>query len=191
MATVDPSNPKGHLRGKLGGIVYAQQPDGTITARSIGVRTAEQTPEEQKGQNRMKLAHPYVHGILGDPALAAPYASEAQTRKMRTCDLVMADFLTDPVITSVDATKYNGLAGGWLLLMTGDDFKVTRMGIVLRNPAGQRLEEGFAIPAKGSSAKVWIYTAQQSLAAGQTLTLEVTATDRPGHSTVVTAKHPI
>jgi hypothetical protein len=110
---------------------------------------------------------------------------------MRTCDLIMADFLKDPVIASVDATKFNGLAGGWLLVMTGDDFKVIRVGVVLRNAVGQRLEEGFAIPAQGSSSRVWIYTAQQSLPTGQTLTIQVTATDRAGHSTVATKIHPI
>jgi hypothetical protein len=191
MAIVHSSNPEARLRGKLGDIVYAQQRNGTVTARSVGLRTADWTEGEKKGQHRMQLAHPYVQGVLGDPALKAPYASEAQTRKMRTCDLIMADFLKDPVIASVDATKFNGLAGGWLLVMTGDDFKVIRVGVVLRNAVGQRLEERFAIPAQGSSARVWIYTAQQSLPTGQTLTIQVTATDRAGHSTVATKIHPI
>lgn len=179
------------FRGKVGGIVYAQQPNGTITARSVGVRTAKQTEQERKGQHRMKLGHDFVRGVLGDPVLKAVYASEAQARKMRTCDLVMSDFLTDPTITSVNADKYIGLAGGWLFVMTGDDFKVTRVGIVLRNASGQRLEEGFAVQAQGSAARVWIYTAQQSTAAGQILIVEVTATDRAGHSTILTVTHPI
>ena len=59
MAIVNPSTPTGHLQGKLGDIVYARQPDGTVTARSIGVRTAELTEAERKGQRRMKLGHAY------------------------------------------------------------------------------------------------------------------------------------
>jgi hypothetical protein len=191
MAIVDPSDRRSHLRGKLGGIVYAQQPNGTVVARSVGVRTARQSEAERKGQRRLKLAHAYIHAVLANPVLKAVYAAEAARNKKRTCDLVMADFLTDPVIRTVDTTKYNGRAGGWLLVMTGDDFKVTVVHVVVRHAAGQRLEEGFAAPAQGSVARLWIYTAQQSLDAGQILTIEVTAADRPEHSTVKTVTHPI
>src|SRR5260370_1403180 len=119
------------------------------TVRSVGLRASGWTEAEQKGQQRMELGHTYLHRVLGEPALNAVYEVEAQARKMRTCDLIMSDFLTDPVIASVDATKFNGLAGGWLLVITGDDFKVTSVGVVLRNAAGQRIEEGFAAPAQG------------------------------------------
>jgi hypothetical protein len=67
MAIVHTSNPEAQLWGKLGDIVYAQQRDGSVTARSVGLRTAEWTEGEKKGQHRMQLAHPYVHGVLGDP----------------------------------------------------------------------------------------------------------------------------
>jgi hypothetical protein len=75
-----------------------------------------------------------VHGVLSDPALKSVYASEAQMRKMRACDLVMSDFLSDPVIASVDSSK-NNRAQGWLLIMTGDNFKVVRGGVVFRSAA--------------------------------------------------------
>jgi hypothetical protein len=184
MATINPSNPKSALRGKLGGLVYAQQPNGTITVRSLGVQTVPSTEGEKRGQRRMRLGHGYVHAVLADPTVESAYANEALSRKMRTCDLIMSDFLKDPIIASVDAVKYSGRAGGWLLILTGDDFKVVRVGVVFRNGAGQRIEEGFAVPAQGSTAKVWIYTAQTDLPEGQILSIEVTATDRAGHSTV-------
>jgi hypothetical protein len=139
----------------------------------------------------LRLGHDYVHAVLGDLEAKAVYAAEAAKRKMRTCDLVMSDFMLDPVITVVDATKYNGLAGGWLLVMTGDDFKVTQVRVIFRNAAGQRLEDELAVRAKGDSARVWIYTAKENLTAGQTITIEVTATDRAGHSSSVSSPHPI
>ena len=191
MGTINPSNPNGPLRGKVGGMIYSLQPDGTITVRSVGEQTAPSTEGEQKGQHRMKLGHDYVHGVLADPDAKSAYAGEAQKRKMRTCDLVMSDFLTDPVIVSVDAAKYNGRAGGWLLIMTGDDFKVIRVKVTFRNAASQWVEEGFAVRAQGSTAKVWMYTARQDLPGGQTLTIEVTAADRAGHSTMSTTAHPV
>jgi hypothetical protein len=172
-------------------MVFSLQPDGTVTVRGAGEQTAPSTKREQKGQHRLKLGHAYLHAVLNDPVLKSVYATEAQTRKRRTCDLVMSDFLTDPVIASVDTARYNGQAESWLLIMTGDDFKVVRVSVVCRNAAGQRLEEGFALPAQGSTAKVWTYTARSDLTPGQVLTLEVTASDRPGHSTVLTTAHPI
>lgn len=184
MATVNPSDPNGRLRGKLGGLVFAHQPNGTVTVRSVGVQTAKSTEPEAKGQRRMKLAHPYVRGVLSEPTLKSVYASEAQNRKMRTCDLAMSDFLQDPIIASVDGGQYSGRVGDSLLILTGDDFKVVRVGVVIRDAVRHRLEEGSAAPAQGSVSKVWIYRAQTDLAPGQTLTIEVTATDRAGHSTV-------
>lgn len=191
MATVNPSDPNRPLRGKLNSLVYALQPNGTVTVRGVGVQTAPSTEAERKGQYRMKLAHDYVHAVLSDPMARSAYATEAQGRKMRTCDLVMSDFLKDPVIASIDSAKYDARAGGWLLILTGDDFKVIRVKVTFRSAAGQRLEEGFAVPAQGSIARVWIYTAQADLAPGQVLTIEVTATDRAGHSTVSTIARPI
>jgi hypothetical protein len=154
------------------------------------VRTSKSTEGEQRGHRRMKLGHVYVHAALSDPVLKAAYAREAQNRKIRTCDLMMSDYLQDPVLINVAAAKDNGLAGGCLLVLTGDDFKVTRVWIVVRNEAGLRLEEGFAVPAQGSIARVWVYTAQQNLAAVQTVVVEVTATDRASHSTTLTTTHP-
>ena len=191
MAFAIPSGPSGQFRGKLAKMVYARQADGRITVRGVGEHTGPSTAGEQKGQHRMKLGHSYVRAVLDNPALRSVYADEAQRRKKRTCDLVMSDFLTNPVVSSVDAVKYNGLAGGWLLIMTGDDFKVIRVGVVLRNAAGRRLEEGFAVPAQGSTARVWLYTAQANLESGQALTIEITATDRPCHSTVIRVTHAI
>jgi hypothetical protein len=101
----------------------------------------------------------------------------------------MSDFLKDTVISGVDASQYHGRTGDWVLILTGDDFKVVRVKVTCRDAAGHRLEEGRAIPAHGSIARVWIYTAQKDLAGGQTLTIEVIATDRADHSTFSTTTH--
>ncbi|MFO1500430.1 MAG: hypothetical protein U1G07_18955 [Verrucomicrobiota bacterium] len=191
MGTVNFSNPNGPLRGKVGGLIYALQPNGTVTVRAVGAQRAPSTEREKKGQGRMKLGHDYVHGVLGDPASRAAYACEAQRRKMRTCDLAMSDFLTDPRIVGVDASKYKGRAGGCLLIITGDDFKVVRVVVAVRNGAGQRVEEGFAVPAQGGAARVWIYTARHDLPAGQNVVIEIMVADRAGHSTVLNTTQAI
>jgi hypothetical protein len=186
MAIIKPSSLTGQLRGKLGGVVYALQPNGSTTARSVGDRKHRPTSGEKKGQRRMKLGQPYVRSVLDDTALWAVYEAEARARGMRVCDLAMSDFLTDPVIIGVNTDRYKGCAGDSVLVIAGDNFKIVRMGIVLRDAADRRLEEGFAIPVEPALFASWLYTAQANTAPGQVITMEVTATDRCGHSTVKT-----
>jgi hypothetical protein len=191
MAKVNKSQSGGEFRGKVGRYIYSLQPDGTTTVRGVGTYTKPRTAGQERGQDRLRLGNDYVHAVMSNPELRPVYTSEAEKRRKRTCDVAISDFLADPVITSVDATKYNGLAGGWLLVMTGDEFKVVRVRVVIRSADGKRLEDGLAVRAEADSARVWMYTAKESLAPGQTLTIEVMATDRPGHSRTMTAPHAI
>lgn len=97
MATINRSSINGQLRGKVGGLVYAFQRDGTTTVRSVSEETAPSTPGEKKGQRRMQLAHAYVRSVLDDPELWSVYDPQARAVGMRVCDLAMSDFLTDRV----------------------------------------------------------------------------------------------
>src|SRR5579871_5229883 len=104
MATIKSSDPSGPLRGKVEGLVYSLQPNGTTTVRSVGEQTAPSTDGEKKGQQRMKLAHAYVEGVLADPELVRPYLAEALRRKIQARQVVFADFLKDPIIAGVEAS---------------------------------------------------------------------------------------
>jgi hypothetical protein len=183
MATIKPAGTTGQFRGKIGGLVYSLQPNGITTVRSVGKQTASSTPGEKKGQQRLKLGHAYVHAVLEDPELWAVYEPEARSRSMRVCDLAMSDFLKDPVIVAVRSDSYKGRAGDTIIVIGGDNFKIVRLGVVVRDGRNHRLEEGFAIPVEPSLFATWLYTAQKNLSPGQAVTLEVTATDRCGHST--------
>jgi hypothetical protein len=184
MATINRSGPTGPLRGKIGGMIYSLQPNGVTTVRSLGEQSAPSTPGEKKGQSRMKRAHAYVRAVLNDTELRAVYDEQARARGMRVCDLVMSDFLTDPVILAVNADRYKGGAGDSVIIIAGDNFKIVRVGVVLRDARQQRLEEGVALPVEPSLFATWFYTTQRDLPPGQLITFEVTATDRCGHSTV-------
>jgi len=139
----------------------------------------------------MQLGHPYVHWVLNDPVLKPVYANEAQKRQMRACDFVMSDFLKDPVIASIDPAKYTGQAGGWLLILTGDDFKVVRVGWFSATPPAKESRKALQSRRREVSPGCGFTPLRKDLAAGQTLTIEVAATDRCGHSTVLTTTHPI
>jgi hypothetical protein len=70
-------------------------------------------------QRRMKLGHAYVRAALDDPELRSVYDAEARARGMRVCDLVMSDFLTDPVIVAINTDKYQGRAGDSVIIIGG------------------------------------------------------------------------
>ena len=110
---------------------------------------------------------------------------------MRVRDLAMSDFLKDPVIVAVKSDTYKGHAGDTIIVIGGDNFKIIRLGVVVRDAQRRRLEEGFAIPVEPSLFATWFYTAQNDLPPGQVVTLEVTATDRCGHSTLKSVDQPI
>jgi hypothetical protein len=191
MATINRCGTTGQLRGKVGGLVYSLRANGTTCVRSVGEQRARSTRGEKKGQRRMKLGQAYVRSVLSDPELRAIYDGEARARGMRVCDLAMSDFLTDPVIVRVNADRYQGRAGDSVIILGGDNFKIVRVRVLLRNGEDRRVEEGFAVPVEPSLFATWLYTAQRDLPPGQVITLEVTATDRCGHSAVQTVARQI
>lgn len=186
MAKLTTTAPAANLRGKVGEMVFCQRADGTTVVRGIGQDTKPSTPGEKKGQHRMKLAHSYVTFVLEDPALRTPYLLEAEKRQKRVCDVVMADYLTDPVIEAVETDSYAGVAGGSVFVILRDEFKVVKVSVVIRNAAGQRLEEGAAAPVGGGPSKVWRFKAATDQTSSLPVNVEVTASDRCGHSAFAT-----
>jgi hypothetical protein len=77
MATVKPTDAISTPRGKVGGLIYSHQRNGTMTVRGVGTQRAPSTPGEKKGQDRFKLGHGYVCWALSDPGLRAAYTEEA------------------------------------------------------------------------------------------------------------------
>jgi hypothetical protein len=62
-----------------------------------------------------------------------------------------------------------------------DDVEVKGVTVCIRTQGGAVLEEGAAVFT--TAAASWTYTATTDLAQGQAVSIEVNATDRPGHKT--------
>jgi hypothetical protein len=92
----------------------------------------------------------------------------------------MADYLTSPTVESIDLSKYKGAINDVISITAIDDFKVTKVEVVILSAAGQQLEAGTAIQDKFDGTK-WRYTATvaNALLAGTQVT--VTAYDTPGN----------
>lgn len=182
MATLNALDPNRCLRGKVGGLVYSVQPSGATVVRTPGVRRVPFTAAEKRAQCRLKLGHAYVSQVMADPALRGEYEQQADSEKMRLCDAIMADYLTDPLLAGIDTSAYLGAVGDRLLIITGDDFKVTRVSVILRDENGHRIETGEAAPTTGCKAKVWSYRVTTGIIGPARVTVEAKAYDRPTHS---------
>ena len=180
MAIVKPKDM--NLRGKVGEMVFAQQPDGTVTVRAKGERRAPPTPAEKAARDRFKAARQYVLWAMAQPELEPAYTEEAVARGVRPEHVAMSDFLTDPILSGVDLSGYRCHQGDPIFIVTGDDFKVVQVRVSLIGPFSRMLEEGWAEAAEGSVAKAWVYHAQTTLGPGQMVQVKVTASDRCGHT---------
>ena len=84
-----------------------------------------------------------------------------------------------PSIKAQDLSAYHGQPGDIIKLITSDDFGVVNVHVVIANALGTTLESGNAVEAAVGTGH-WTYTATTVVPAGTTVTVKVTATDRPG-----------
>ena len=98
----------GDLQGKVGGLIYAHQANGTVVVRRAPERVQPSTPSQQASQGRFILAQRYLRTLRANPEQYAPYKAAAAAARRRACDLAIADFLRLPELKDVDLTGYNG-----------------------------------------------------------------------------------
>ena len=106
--------------------------------------------------------------------------TEAQAAQRERFQLAVGDFLHAPAVDEIDLSAYTGQAGQKIGIRAHDDFALTGVAVVIRQADGAVLEQG---PATLGSDSLWAYTTTAALPAGETVMIEVTATDRPGHKT--------
>lgn len=93
--------------------------------------------------------------------------------------LTIAYFLHAPAVDEIDLSSYTGKAGEAIRIRASDDFEVTGIEVSITDSNGAVLERGPAARVDGMPA--WSYPTTTDLPAGQQVSIEVTATDRPGH----------
>ena len=182
MATVTLNPILESLSGKIGDLVCRQHGDGVVVAR-MPAGERHWTPEQLAHQNRFRLAAVYGRTALADAATKALYEAKARERGGPVFALTIADFFHEPAVDEIDLSAYTGQAGEKISIRAHDDFELVGVAVAIRKADGTVLEQG---PAVARNDSVWGYTASTTLPPGQTVSIEVTATDRPGHKTVKT-----
>ena len=182
MATVTLNPILESLSGKIGDLVFRQHGDGVVVAR-MPAGERHWTPEQLAHQNRFRLAAVYGRTALADAATKALYEAKASERGVPVFALTIADFFHEPAVDEIDLSAYTGQAGEKISIRAHDDFELVGVAVSLRQANGTVLEQG---PAVAGSDLVRGYATTTALPAGQTVMIEVTATDRPRHKTTKT-----
>ena len=126
------------ISGELGPLVVRQVGGQTVvqTAERPGPR-APRSPAQQAHLDRMYQAQLYAKAQLRAAAAKARYIDQ---RRTSAYTVAIADFMNPPIITALDARRYQGRAGDVVLIAATDDFAVAAVQVRLYAPADLLLE---------------------------------------------------
>jgi hypothetical protein len=177
MAKVKLSSALIRARGKMGNVVFRKYHDEIIMAQVPDMSGVTPTAKQMAHRQRFKLAVLYGNTVLADRQKRAVYEATAKAKGVPVFALTVADFLHAPAVAEIDLSAYTGKAGETIRITASDDFEVAGVEVAIHDTTGAVLERGAATAADG----VWNYVTTTDLPPGQQVSIEVTATDRPGH----------
>ena len=181
------SNPFGpEWEGTFGDMVFAKYKPGLKIGRKKPVRTTAATEREKASRGQFRDAMFWAKAVWAtQPELKARYIAAARLKDGRGFDLAKSDYRLPPVVEDIDLSGYTGQTGEVIRVRAVKKFEVKGVGLKIRDLTGAVLEEGAAVLENGR----WAYTAKSPVPAGQTVVIEATATDHPGHTGVKKADH--
>src|SRR5690349_1525301 len=127
MAYTDNKSLAGRLRGSLGKELVFRVWDGkTIVSRAPKRSTKASTQAQSATRERFAAATRYARFVLdnADQSLAQAYAAARKPRQT-TYSRATGDFMSPPVVESIDTNKYCDTPGDSLMIRATDDFRVT------------------------------------------------------------------
>jgi hypothetical protein len=175
------------FHGAVGDLVFRKYGEEVIVGRKPDPTGKAPTPGQLAVREQFRLAAVYGKAVLADPVSKALYTTEAKAKGIPAFALALADFFNEPTVDEVDLSAYAGAVGDVIRIRAHDDVAITGVAVSIRAVDGTVLEQG---PASSGNDGVFQYTATRALTPGQQVSIEVTATDRPGHHTLKTAAMP-
>jgi hypothetical protein len=179
MAKIIPNPAAGELTGTIGDLVFARYKTGKVVVRNRPVRTVEKKPGEIANQQGFTSSVIYAKNVWANqPELRAKYNAAAREQNRQGFNMAKADFRLPPKVQEIELGSYTGNPGEIIRIAAADDFEVNAVGVAIRELTGGLIEQGAAIQQNGT----WAYQAHAQVPAGQTVVIEATATDHPGHT---------
>jgi hypothetical protein len=172
------------IHGKVGDLVFKRYEGreivGPVPDRTGVVATANQLAQ----QDKFRLAALYGKAALADPQTKQVYSDAADRKGVPIFALTVADFLNEPAVDEIDLSGYSGKTGESIRVRASDDLQVQGVTLVIRAQNGSIVEQGAAV--WNATSTMWVYTTTTTLNQGDAVSIEVSATDRPGHQTTRT-----
>lgn len=188
MANIEINAITSHFKGKVGDVVFRRRGDGVFAALRPRPSRVEPTAAIVAHRATFANAIRYAKGVMADPVLLEVYTRVAEMKEGQSAfNVAVADFFRPPKVTAIDVTGYTGHVGDRIAIEAQDDVDVMSVRVVIAAPDGTVLERGDAAVVD----KQWVYTATTTLPAGQPVTIEATATDRPKHTGMLTTAFPL
>jgi voltage-gated potassium channel Kch len=167
------------IQGKVGDLVFKRYEGHEIMTKMPDRTGIVPTANQLAQMEKFRLATVYGKSVLADAVSRAIYEDAAAKKGVPVFAVTVADFLNPPLIDEINLAGYAGKIGDKIVVRASDDLEVSGVSVVIREQGGAVLEQGAAVVNPGAGS--WTYTATTDLAQGQAVSLEVSATDRPGH----------
>jgi hypothetical protein len=165
--------------GTIGDLVFYKLRNKEVMRRRAQPPT-EWSEAQVARRSRFKLAAVYGKAVQKSAQQSAIYQSAAKARGCAPYHVALKDFLHPPEVQKIDLSGFGVAPGSRVVVEAVDDFEVSEVQVTIRTPEGAVLEEGAA--TRDAASGNWIYLSQKQLEAGQSVAVEATATDRPGHT---------
>lgn len=171
----------GKFRGILGKeLVFREWEGKTVVAKAPKSREGEPTPAQAETQEKFLLATRYARAVLKNPdqGMAEAYAAVLKPRQ-NVYSRAVEDFMTSPVVKSINTRNYKGEGGDPIVVRALDDFRVVRVRVEIYAANDTLLEAGNA--EQNTNGLDWTYAATQvnnPLAGSKIIAI---ATDVPGN----------
>lgn len=115
--------------------------------------------KQEAVQGKFLQAVSYARGQTADSVSGAEYARGISPKKRNAFVVAVSDYLNAPKVNQIKTRDYNGTVGSVILIDATDDFKVTRVKVVILGSNGKMLEQGDAVQDP-KNANIWKYTAR-------------------------------
>ena len=169
------------IRGKVGNLVFKTFEGREIVARMPDFGDRVFTDAQKAVQEEFRKAARYGETVMADDVARKLYEKAAESRKQPLFSLIMQDFLNDPRVDEVDLSGYSGQSGEKIYVLASDDFEVAAVHVAISRESGEPIESGAAAKTAADPGR-WMYTTTASAPPGTPVKIQVSVTDRPGHT---------
>ena len=170
------------ISGKMGETHVYRKVRGKMHMVNLPETGAPPTERQNLFNERFLKASNYAKAQMADPIFKEMYKTGITDKKLNAYIVAVSDALNAPKVNGIKATDYEGAIGDVITIDATDDFKVTRVRVIILGSDGQKLERGEAVQDIKRS-HIWRYTATVVNPSVPGCTISVTAFDTPDNET--------